>query len=84
MAQDAERTRWLEAQGYKVLRFWNNEVAENPEGVLDLIYAALYGSRDTYPRVLTHRRRVRSGDHPTPARVPRADPPPPGEGGRAR
>ena len=25
---DAERTRFLEAQGYRVLRFWNNDVVE--------------------------------------------------------
>ena len=23
---DEQRTRWLEAQGYRVLRFWNNDV----------------------------------------------------------
>jgi very-short-patch-repair endonuclease len=27
--RDAERDAWLGAQGYKVLRFWNNDVAEN-------------------------------------------------------
>jgi very-short-patch-repair endonuclease len=31
---DADRTRYLEANGYRVLRFWNNEVLENVEGVL--------------------------------------------------
>ena len=28
VAYDAERTAWLEAQGYRVLRFWNNQVLE--------------------------------------------------------
>lgn len=32
MARDATRTLWLESQGFRVLRFWNNEVLENPEG----------------------------------------------------
>jgi very-short-patch-repair endonuclease len=34
---DAERTIYLEAKGYKVLRFWNNEVIENLDGVLQVI-----------------------------------------------
>lgn len=36
-ARDAIRTSWLEAQGFRVLRFWNNQVALNMEGVLDTI-----------------------------------------------
>ena len=31
---DKERTELLEAQGYKVLRFWNNDVMNNIEGVI--------------------------------------------------
>ncbi|MGN6388857.1 MAG: endonuclease domain-containing protein [Burkholderiaceae bacterium] len=31
---DCERTRWLEQQGFHVLRFWNNDVMSNLEGVL--------------------------------------------------
>jgi len=34
---DAERTAILEAQGYRMIRFWNNEVDENIEGVLETI-----------------------------------------------
>ncbi len=40
---DARRTRSLEAQGYRVLRFWNHEVLENLEGVLQRIAEALAG-----------------------------------------
>jgi very-short-patch-repair endonuclease len=32
-ARDEERDKWLSAQGYTVLRFWNNDVLENLEGV---------------------------------------------------
>jgi very-short-patch-repair endonuclease len=39
--QDVQRTTWLEAQGYRVVRFWNNEVLENIEGVLQTIAANL-------------------------------------------
>ena len=31
---DASRTAYLNSQGYSVLRFWNNEVIENRDGVL--------------------------------------------------
>ena len=33
---DKLRDRWLEEQGYEVLRFWDNEVFNNIEGVLEL------------------------------------------------
>ena len=34
---DAERDTWLKQQGFKVLRFWNNEVLMNIDGVLEVI-----------------------------------------------
>ncbi|UYY58235.1 endonuclease domain-containing protein [Sphingomonas sp. S2-65] len=37
---DAIRTRFLESEGYQVLRFWNTEVLENLDGVLLTIKAA--------------------------------------------
>jgi len=39
-ARDEERTRRIEAEGFRVLRFWNNEVLTNLEGVLEAILAA--------------------------------------------
>ena len=39
--RDEERTRWLNGKGYRVLRFWNNEVLLNMEGVLERIREAL-------------------------------------------
>src|SRR5262249_17061999 len=36
-AADAERTRFLEAEGYRVVRFWNNDVLTNIDGVLEAI-----------------------------------------------
>ena len=41
--KDADRTRYLEAQGFRVLRFWNNEVLGNIEGVLATLREALAG-----------------------------------------
>ncbi len=40
---DAERTVYLEAKGFRLLRFWNNEVRDNPEGVLLTIVNVLEG-----------------------------------------
>jgi len=34
---ERRRTRWLEAQGFRVLRFGNNEVLKQPEGCHTLI-----------------------------------------------
>ena len=34
---DAERTAFLESRGYKVLRFWNNQVLQELDSVLTLI-----------------------------------------------
>jgi hypothetical protein len=77
---DQSRTSWLEQQGYRVLRFWNNEVAKNPAGVLDAVYAELYHSTGGQPLPLRHKRRRRNApDHPTPARVARR--PSPSRGG---
>jgi very-short-patch-repair endonuclease len=43
---DAGRTRILEQEGYRVLRFWNNEVLGNPDGVWIAVDAAL---RECHP-----------------------------------
>ena len=40
-ALDQARTDFLQAEGYRVLRFWNNDVLTNVEGVLEVIYAAM-------------------------------------------
>ena len=37
---DLERTRYLESQGYKVIRFWNNDVMNDIEGVIRAIEVA--------------------------------------------
>ena len=40
-ATDATRDQWLTAHRYRVLRFWNNDILENIDGVLEVIAAAL-------------------------------------------
>jgi very-short-patch-repair endonuclease len=39
-SRDAVRDRWLVEHRYRVLRFWNNEVLGNIEGVWETIFAA--------------------------------------------
>ncbi len=38
---DAQRTAWLEGQGYRVLRFWNHEALTELDAVVDAIARAL-------------------------------------------
>jgi very-short-patch-repair endonuclease len=38
---DARRTAWLEEQGFRVIRFWNNDVLANTDGVVLAIQMAL-------------------------------------------
>jgi very-short-patch-repair endonuclease len=40
-ASDRRRTEFLRARGYRVLRFWNNDVLTNLEGVLQRIAEGL-------------------------------------------
>jgi very-short-patch-repair endonuclease len=41
---DTIRTAYLNARGYSVLRFWNNEVLGNPEGCWHAIQSTLQGN----------------------------------------
>ena len=38
---DARRTAWLEERGYEVLRFWNNDILSNTDGVIEVIQRRL-------------------------------------------
>jgi very-short-patch-repair endonuclease len=40
--RDFVRDAYLEAKGVQVLRFWNMEIQDNLEGVLEVIYVALH------------------------------------------
>ena len=50
---DADRTGWLEGAGYRVMRFWNNQVLEEREAVRDAVWS---GSAAITP-ILTFPRR---------------------------
>jgi very-short-patch-repair endonuclease len=38
---DAQRTQWLEKQGFRVVRIWNHELFEDRDAVEELIFRAL-------------------------------------------
>ena len=41
-AFDNARSSYLQSRGYRVLRFWNNDVLQEIEGVMTLIYEAVH------------------------------------------
>jgi len=40
-AADSRRTAWLTWQGWRVVRFWNNDVLRNTSGVIETILRLL-------------------------------------------
>ena len=54
--RDANRTESVEAMGYLVLRFWNNDVMRNTDGVLEVILSTLNQQRSEPDRSLSRER----------------------------
>jgi very-short-patch-repair endonuclease len=50
---DADRTAWLTANGFTVLRFTNRQIMTETEMVLDTVFAALSGQLETCPTTPT-------------------------------
>lgn len=75
---DAARTRYLEQQGYRVIRFWNHDVLENIEGVI----ATVANSLSPWEREGGAQRRKGEGERssPSPRAATRLAPLPMGEG----
>lgn len=44
---DMQRTAYLNSRGYRVLRFWNSDVLENRDGVVEIIIATAKSSHPT-------------------------------------
>ena len=54
---DTARTAWLEAKGYRVFRFWNNQVLEEIEAVKEVILDVLNGGNTPHLNPLPLRER---------------------------
>jgi very-short-patch-repair endonuclease len=66
--RDAARTTAIEAEGYRVVRFWNNEVMENGDGCMTRLAQFL---RHDHPHPATTRQsfdklRIAKSAHPSP------------------
>ncbi|MDO8846674.1 DUF559 domain-containing protein [Methylicorpusculum sp.] len=46
---DAQRDHWLNGQGFRVLRFWNNQWQSQQTGVLEAIWQALHEEKPSPP-----------------------------------
>ena len=49
--RDAKRDRWFAESNFRVMRFWNNEVLSNLEGVLTVLAAELANTPHPAPRL---------------------------------
>jgi len=49
---DANRTEWLQKQDFKVIRFWNNDVLNEIEVVLDKLYEKIKNSPSPFISIL--------------------------------
>jgi len=47
--QDIQRSAYLNRMGYRVFRFWNNQVMQETEGVLEAILAILANTDQNSP-----------------------------------
>jgi very-short-patch-repair endonuclease len=47
--RDVVRDQWLATRRYRVLRFWNNDVLRNIEGVWETIQSAALAERPPHP-----------------------------------
>ena len=63
--RDAVRERWLKDHGYNVLRFWNNDVLSNTNGVLEVILNALLVENPPHPDRFAVRPLPASGERST-------------------
>lgn len=60
---DAQRTRLIEAEGYREIRFWNNDVLGNPGGCLQKLADLV---TPHHPLPASTRRQAAKSLHPSP------------------
>ena len=79
--RDAARTEFLNGEGYKVIRFWNNDVLQNLDGVLQTIASQLPSPLVGEGGPKDRMRGAQRGCAPASGRHPHPSPPHKGEGG---
>jgi very-short-patch-repair endonuclease len=65
VVRDAERSAYLRSQGYRILRFWNNDVLKNIDNVMKEIFAAAQQSEASPPPLPPPHRAKRRGGRGT-------------------
>jgi very-short-patch-repair endonuclease len=55
--RDSERQAWLEREGYRVVRFWNSDIAGDLNAVLERIFVEVPGTLDAEALPLKHLQR---------------------------
>ncbi len=63
MEKDATRTAAIEAEDYRVIRFWNNDVMNNASGCMTMLGQLL---RPEHPQPATTSEQARKSAHPAP------------------
>jgi very-short-patch-repair endonuclease len=84
-AQDESRTKFLQREGLTVLRFWNNDVLQNTDGVLQVILDRLQQLPAKFvrpPLPLAGREKARSAEGVGPTDTHHTHPQPPPASGR--
>lgn len=69
VAYDVERDTWLRDQGFKVLRFWNHDVLQNIDGVVDVVVKALRNTPFLNPSPQGGRKKIARGRESSPGRA---------------
>ena len=59
---DEARTRWLEAAGYRIIRFWNHEVFEDWDRIVDQLWALASSCEISLPYIDTNYNTLRQSD----------------------
>lgn len=60
--KDARRTAFLQAEGYRVVRFWNHDVVENSDGVIEAVCLGLLERTRAKKKTLTPPSPAKAGE----------------------
>jgi very-short-patch-repair endonuclease len=65
IAKDEERSVYLQAQGYRILPFWNNDVLRNIDSVVEAVFTAMLQHEASPPPLPPPHRAKRRGGRET-------------------